>query len=114
MTLQYPVSNINDPRAPVALTTPFSPTPLPLTTDNAFFAVDATGGSDTVELPAAGEVSVLEITIQKSDITAFTVTIAAASGDTINGTAGPLTAQFQNVTLLNNGVSTWNVIETQP
>lgn len=114
MTLQYPVSNINDPLPPSLLTTPFAITPRPLTPDNGFVSIDATGGGETVELPPANGVSVLEITIQKSDATVNAITIIAAMGDTINGTAGPLIAQWQSVTLLNDGVSTWNVIETQP
>ncbi len=111
MTLQYPESNINQPIGSQTVALP-GPGTAEATTDASIILVDATNGIVTITLPFASDGSVMVITIEKIDAGGNAVSIAPQAGDTVNGTAGPLVAQFDSVTLINDAVTTWNVISS--
>lgn len=82
-----------------------TPVTLSATTDQ-LVKVDATGGARTVNLPTAASIDGQFYTIIKSDSGANTVTIDAASSETINGSLTyVLTAQYQTVTLRSDGTN---------
>lgn len=71
---------------------------------------DATGGAFAVTLPAASARRD-QIVIKKTDSSANAVTVTRAGSDTIDGaTTYALSTQYQSVTLVSDGTSTWYVV----
>ncbi len=104
---------IGDVSPPIILKTPFAGS-FVIPPENGLVQINATDRAGRVELPAADTESVFEIVIQKLDKTNNFIWIDPAIGDTINGPTGPIGSQFRSVTLVTDGVSTWNVIDTRP
>jgi len=79
-----------------------------------FLAVDATAGPITVTLPAAnarlaGEWTI-HVTDMKDQAALNNITIVPAGTDTINlATSQVLTANGESITIINDGVSNWQV-----
>jgi len=70
---------------------------------------DATGGSLTLTLPSAG-ISGRQYSIKRTSGGANTVTLAAKSGETIDGAATrSLAAQYQSATVVSDGTNWWVV-----
>lgn len=85
-----------------------------LTSDqNKLILCDATGGSFTVNLPAAATAgSGWKVTVKKIDSTANTVTIDGSGSETIDGsTTYVLASQYQGVTPDSDGTN-WSVFST--
>jgi hypothetical protein len=71
---------------------------------------DATAGAVTVTLPPVGESIGALIVVKKSDASANAVTVDANGSETIDGaTTVALTAQYDAVTVVSNGVEWWIV-----
>lgn len=70
--------------------------------------VDATAGAKVVNLPAASSCKGRQYLIKKTDNSANTVTVTRAGSDTIEGSnTAALTAQYDYVKLISDGVATW-------
>jgi len=83
-----------------------------LTLDATHYTIDAvvTGGSITVTLPSAATCTGRVYNIRKSDASVYTVTIAAAGGETINGDATKvISAQYDVITIQSTGV-VWAIL----
>lgn len=73
--------------------------------------VDATTGVVTITLPPAHEQIAREYTVKKVDSSGNGVTLAAASGDLIDGlSTQSLSSQYDSITVKSNGGQTWDVI----
>lgn len=71
--------------------------------------VDAIDGIITIQLPQTSA-SIRKITVKKIDATANVVTVAAQAAQTIDGsTSYPLAAQWDKVTVTNDGTN-WFII----
>jgi len=71
---------------------------------------DATSGAVTITLPAASNAGMLVFVVKK-DSTGNNVNIAAAGGDSVNGSSSiSLTSQYQKRLLIADGGTTWYVI----
>ena len=81
-----------------------------LVTD-AVTTVDASGGAVVADLPAASAQEGLRLDFKKIDGTGNTVTVDAAGADLIDG-AGTyvLSAQYDSLTLISDGVSNWWIL----
>ena len=86
-------------------TTPYAPT-----TEEAVL-VDATAGNMVVNLPAATLRKGSQLVISKVDASANTVTVNRAGSDTVEGaTSVVLTAQWDKLVLLSDGVASWGIL----
>lgn len=74
------------------------------------FDCSASAGAFTITLPQSSTSATFVCAIRKVDSSSNAVTIAVNTGDTINGAATyVLNAQYQSVTLFNNGNGSWTI-----
>jgi len=89
---------------------------LTLDDSHCFVNVDASGGAVTLTLPSVASTTPIGriYIIKKVDSSANTVTIAAASGDNIDGNASiSLSSQWECYTIIcggGNSVDTWHIV----
>jgi len=73
---------------------------------------DATGGNIIVTILLASSIKGAKYTIKKIDSSANIITVYCSGNDTIDGAASViLTAQYQYVTIVSNGVSAWQIVD---
>lgn len=83
----------------------------PLTSEDFFIGADAALGGFTLTLPSAATVTGQLFFIQKRDVTANVVTIAAQAGENINGAASvTLSAQYKSYLLYSLGGVNWAIL----
>lgn len=79
-------------------------------TSNMVYLVDATSGAVAITLPAASNTD-KTFTIKKIDSSTNAVTVTRAGSDTIDGaTTYVLSVQYQSVTILADGSTSWYVL----
>ena len=70
---------------------------------HSFYICNVTSGSATIQLPTSSSViEGFEIKIQRTDASANTLTLSAATGDTVNGFASVAVGTTSNATVYNN------------
>jgi hypothetical protein len=74
------------------------------------YLVNASGGARTITLPFAKDANGQLVTVKKTDASANAVTVAAQSGETIDGSASTsLASQWARVTVISNGTA-WFIV----
>lgn len=82
-----------------------------VTLNDGVILCNATGGAYQETLPAASAGKGLTVRFKKIDSSANAVTIARAASDTIDGaTSVALTIQYEALTLISDGVSSWSIL----
>lgn len=75
--------------------------------------VDATGANTAANLPQGSQAVGRIITIKKTDVTANTVDVTPFAGDDIEGNPSvSLAAQWDSVTLMSTGGTSWRILST--
>lgn len=78
-----------------------------------FYPVDCTSGAITVTLPLAVNYNFKKYCIKKVDSSANAVTVGVSGSDNIDGASTTtLTAQYDSVIVVSNGITTWHKILT--
>lgn len=78
-----------------------------------FYPVDCTSGAVTVTLPLAANYNFKKYCIKKVDSSANAVTVSVSGSDNIDGASSTtLTAQYDSVIVVSNGITTWHKILT--
>jgi hypothetical protein len=82
-----------------------------ITSNDGLVLADVSGGAFSLTLPAASSNSGKILRVKKKDSSTNSVTISRAGSDLIDGaTSKTLSIQYESLTLISDGTSTWHIV----
>lgn len=115
MTEQYQQREINQSAAPRTIVSTVAAPAGTLLSEDDMVLIDTTASIFTATLPTAASAPGRTIVVVNAAAAPLALTIAAAAGDAIAGTAtNPIITAFGNITLTSDGVLSWIATSDNP